>query len=89
LSQSEEIFDKFGCQLSVGDWVIYLRHCHNITSTIEYGQINSIIKLAYTRMVFLELIKENGDDGGATINPRHCILFSQEERCMRKMESGL
>lgn len=89
MSQSEEIFDKFGCQLSVGDWVIYIRHPRKSTATLEYGQISRINRLVYTRMVLLEIIKENGADGGATVDPRHCILFSQEERCMRKMESGL
>lgn len=84
--------DWFGCELSVGDWVIYVPITNDVTM-FRHGKVKKIRHMfSDTGMEYIYVHnKEAGKDQNyedMTLRSR-CIKLSQEEALMRKLESGL
>lgn len=77
---SDAITDKFGCVINPGDWVLYVPVADKGVS-LKYGQVESFGKILGS-MTFVNI-----KDTDEYAMPYRCVLFSQEEYTMRKLES--
>ena len=80
--QSVEIFDKFGCRLHVGDWVLYTPIRTTTGAGLRYSQVTKIrILIGSMAVVYLD----NEEDDIA--HSHNCVKFSLEEVTVRRLES--
>lgn len=87
---SEEIFDKFGCRLKVGDGILYVPMGGTEHYPLKWGVIESFQNLNFlgrnrTPNWYINIVGE----GDGFTSPHKCVRFSKEEVTMRKLESGI